>query len=289
MSDGVTLQGLRDLPPPQIIESLDYEVILAERRAFVESAFAAAGFDYTVGALETDPVMIVVQGEAYRETLVRARINDGGRANLVRYSTGADLDHLAGWYDVTRLVDETDERLRERLALAIAGRSPGGTEERYKAIAMGVSLQVDEVAIYQVDGGPQIELAVLAIDNGGTPDQALLDAVEAKVTAKDVLLVNDTIIVVSAIKTTVDVTAQIWLLPGASDAIITESEARLRAAWAVSGQIGFDLNPSWISAVLFVDGVSRVVLTAPAAPVIAKPNEAIALETVTIQMMGRSR
>lgn len=289
MSDGVTLSGLRDLPPPQIIETLDYEAIFAALRALAEFSFETYGIDYTVGALETDPVVIVLQAAANRELLLRARINDGARANLVRYSTGADLDDLAGWYDVTRLADEKDERLRERLALAIAGRSPGGTEERYKAIAMGVSTNVDEVAIYQVDGGPQIELAVLSVDNGGTPTQALLDAVAAAVNAADVILVNDTISVVSAIKTYVDVTVQIWLLPGATDAIVTESEARLRAAWAKSGQIGFDLNPSWITRTLFVDGVSRVMVSSPDAPVVAKPNEAIAIQTVTIEFAGRSR
>lgn len=289
MSDGVTLSGLRDLPPPEIIESLDYEAILAERRALVESAFAAAGFDYAVGALETDPVMIVLQGEAYREVLMRGRVNDGARADLIRYAVGSDLDHKAWAYDVSRLPDETDAALRARIALAIAGRSAGGPEERYRAVAHKVSTNVDEVAIYQVDGGPLIELAVLATDNGGTPDQALLDAVAAAVNARDVLLVNDTISVVSAIKTNVDVTAQLWLLPGASDAIITESEARLRAAWAKAGQIGFDLNPSWISAVLFVEGVSRVVVSAPTAPMVAKPNEAIAIQNVTVTMMGRSR
>lgn len=289
MSDGVTFSGLRDLPPPEIIESLDYEAILAVLRTDAEARFAAVGIDYTVGALETDPVMIVLQAAAYREVLLRGRVNDAARANTVLFAVGADLDHHAGFYDVTRLPDETDAALRQRVALAIAGRSAGGPEERYRAVAHAVSTNVDEVAIYQVDGGPKIELAVLAVDNGGVPDQALLDAVEAAVTAKDVLLVSDTISVVSAVKIHVDVSVQIWLLPGASDAIIAESEARLRAAWAKSGQIGFDLNPSWIAAQLFVDGVSRVVVAAPSTPVVAQPNEAIAIQNVNVTMMGRSR
>lgn len=289
MSDGITLSGLRDLPPPEIIESLDYEAILAALRVDAEALFAAVGIDYTVGELETDPVMIVLQAAAYREVLLRGRVNDGARANTVLFAGGSDLDHLAGFYDVSRLPDETDAALRARVALAIAGRSAGGPEERYRAVAHKVSTNVDEVAIYKVDGGPQIELAVLSVDNGGTPDEALLDAVKVAVTARDVMLVNDTISVVSAIKTYVDVTVDIWLLPGASDAIIAESEARLRAAWAKTGQIGFDLNPSWISAVLFAEGVSRVVVTGPDAPMVAQPNEAIGLQTITVTMAGRSR
>ena len=289
MTDAITLPRLRDLPPPQIIETLDFETIYEALRAEAQALFDAASITYTVGALETDPVQIVLQASAYRELLLRARANDAARANLALYAGGGDLDHLAAFFDVVRLADETDAALRARLMLAIAGRSAGGPEERYRAVAHSASARVDEVAVYQVDGGPGIEIAVLATDNGGTPDQALLDAVAAAVTDPAVQLVNDAIAVVSAVKLYVDVAVDIWLLPGASDAIITESEDRLRDAWAVSGQIGFDLNPSWIAARLFVDGVSRVVVTAPAAPVVAKQHEAIALQNVTITFKGRSR
>src|SRR5690606_3005832 len=101
------------LPQPSIIETLDYEAVLAELVADVVARFVDAGVDYDVGNLATDPVKIILEACAYREILLRARINDAAKANLVPFSTGSDLDHLAAFYDVERLEGESDVALRE--------------------------------------------------------------------------------------------------------------------------------------------------------------------------------
>ena len=77
----------------------------------------------------------MLEAAAYRETLLRARVNDAARANLLSFAATTDLDHLAGFYDVVRLDGETDAALRERVVLAIQGRSAAGPEERYAAVA----------------------------------------------------------------------------------------------------------------------------------------------------------
>jgi phage-related baseplate assembly protein len=289
MSDAISLATIKGLPAPEIIETLDYEVIYEALRADAQARFDAAGITYTVGELDTDPVQIVLQASASRELLLRARANDVARADLIAFSWRSNLDHIAAKFDVVRLPDETDEGLRGRTALAIAGRSPGGTEERYRAVARAADVRVAETAIYQVDGGPQLELAVLATDNNGVPDQTLLDAVEAAVTAKDVLLVGDAIRVVSAVKVEVDVSVDVWLLPTGDAALLDRMESLLMEAWTSEGGIGFDLNPSWITSRLHLAGVSRVVPTNPAAPVVAAPNHAIAIQSVTVTFKGRQR
>ena len=50
----------------------------------------------------------MLETAAARETLLRARINDAAKANLVAFAGGGDLDHLAGFYDVVRLGGEAD-------------------------------------------------------------------------------------------------------------------------------------------------------------------------------------
>lgn len=289
MSDGITLAAIEALPAPEIIEALDYEAILTDLIAAAHARFDDAGVPYTVGGLETDPVVIALQVAAFREMTLRARANDVARANLQAFARVSDLDHLASLYDVLRMPDETDDALRGRLAVAISGRSAGGPQERYRAVARGADVRVAETAIYQVDGGPQLELAVLATDNNGVPDQPLLDAVEAAVTAPGVLLVNDTIRVVSAVKTFVDVTVDAWMLPTGNAAVLTGLGAQLQAAWETEGGIGRDLNPSWINGRLFVGGVARLTITSPAAPIVAAPNEAISIQSVTISDRGVER
>ncbi|MEM1284952.1 MAG: baseplate J/gp47 family protein [Pseudomonadota bacterium] len=289
MSDGVTLAAIEALPPPEIIEPLDHATIYEEMRSEVQPLFDAAGMDYTVGSLETDPAQIILQALATRELNLRARINDGARANTMAFARGSDLDHKASDYDVLRMEGESDERLRLRTALAIAGRSAAGPEERYEAIAMSASIRVDEVKAYRVDGGPQLEIAVLATDNGGVPDQLLLDAVAAMVTDPNVLGINDTIRVVSAVKTFVDVTVDAWLLPGADATRLDALRDQLIAAWETEGGIGRDLAPSWINARLFVDGVARLTITGPVAPVVAAANEAISIQSVSITYRGVER
>ncbi|MEM1410490.1 MAG: baseplate J/gp47 family protein [Pseudomonadota bacterium] len=289
MSDGVTLAAIQALPAPEIIETLEYEAILAELVAATDARFGDAGVPYTVSGLETDPVMIALQVAAYRELGLRARANDVARADLLAFARGSDLDHKASNYDVLRMSGESDERLRLRTALAIKGRSAAGPEERYEAIAMSASMRVDEVKAYRVDGGPQLEVAVLATDNGGVPDQVLLDAVAAKVTDPNVLGINDTIRVVSAVKTFVDVTVEAWLLPGGDATGFDALGDQLAAAWEAEGGIGRDLNPSWINARLFVGGVARLTVVSPDGPVPAAPNEAISIQSVSIVDRGVER
>lgn len=277
------------LPAPAIIEGLSFEAILDALVDDVTARFVAAGVDYDVGNLETDPVKIILEAAAYREVLLRARVNDAARANLVAFAIGSDLDHLAGFYDVTRLLNETDAALRSRVVLAIQGRSPAGPEERYMAVARAADVRVREVRVYRVDDGPKLRVALLSSDDGGVPDAPMLAAVTAAVNAPAVRVVSDMIEVVAATQATANVAAQIWLLPDTPIAVFDGLEAVLRTAWAAEAGIGFDLNPSWIASRLHVAGVSRVNVTAPAAPVVVDDNNAVALGTVTLTMMGRSR
>lgn len=50
-----------------------------------------------------DLEMLIINAFAYRETLLRASINDVGRLNLVSFSRGAALEYLGGLVGVTRL------------------------------------------------------------------------------------------------------------------------------------------------------------------------------------------
>lgn len=275
------------LPPPAIIEVLDFEAVLAALVADLKVRFAAAGIDYDVGNLETDPAKIILEAAAYRETLLRARINDAAKANLVYYSLGSDLDHLAAFYDVTRLAGETDDALRARVILTIQARSPGGSSYWYAAAAKRSDVRIRDVSVYREAAQPVIHVAVLSAEAGGVPDQAMLDSVTAQVTSDQVRLVNDTIVVEPAVQQVVDVVAMITLLPDAPSTVFDGLEQSLRSAFNAETGIGFNLTLSWLISRLMVPGVQRVVISAPETDIVPSDNGAIALGTVTLTLAGR--
>ena len=112
---------LSKLPAPDVIETLDFETLLTN---YIND-FVARNPNYAT-LLESDPAIILMQVVAYREMLLRARINEAAKANMLAYATKGDLDNLAAFFGVERLEDETDERLRKRTQLALEGFSTAG-------------------------------------------------------------------------------------------------------------------------------------------------------------------
>lgn len=271
------------LPPPAIVEELDFEAIRAALIAEYKVRYPA----FDVEALESDPVMALLEVAAYRELVLRARINDSARANLLAFAKGGDLDQLGAFYDVTRLSGEADARFRERVILAIIGRSTGGTRERYKFIAMSVDVSIADVVVWNNGIDPFVRVSVLNSLNNGVPYPEQLASVEAALTAVGVQMVNDRFIIDGAVKTTVNVVADVWMLPNAPQATLGGLEQALRLAWEDEGGLGRDLNLSWITARLMRPGVARVAVTAPAAGTVAQFFEAIALGTITLVDKGR--
>ncbi|ELT51019.1 baseplate J/gp47 family protein [Brucella intermedia] len=284
---------LTALPPPDVIETLDYEAILALHIATFKQLWTVARQKdptlpaYDVEILETDPVKIVLEATAYMELLLRARINDAARANLIAFALGGDLDQLAAFYDVIRLEGETDAAFRSRVVLAIQARSPAGGAYWYAAAARRASVRIRDVAVYREEFWPIIHIAILSHDNGGIPDQAMLDAVRAIVTSDEVRPLNDTVIVEAAVSAGTDIEANIWLLPSAPSTVMDSLEPALRKAWNEETGIGFDLIPSWIEARLHLPGVQRVQVLKPAQAVIVPPGTAIALGEIKLNFKGR--
>lgn len=289
--------NLSTLPLPQAIEELDYEAIVARQKQTFQNLWEAvrlanpdAGLpEYDVQMLETDPAMIIIQENSYRELLERARINSAVRSNLLAYSVGGDLVNLAADHGVAKLPGEQDEALRERIVLADQGRSTAGPEEWYKLHVREVDADIRDVAVYRPGTGPELEIAILTTSGGGTPGAPLLAAVLAAVSAGDVRSMNDVVSVISAVKSTVNVSAGVWLLPDTPMAVFDGLEAGLRASAASEGGIGFDLNTSWITARLMPAGVAKVDLTSPATDVVKDKFSAAVLGTITLTYMGRRR
>lgn len=93
-----TAIDLSQLPAPTIVESLDFESILATMLADLQAR------EPTFTALvESDPAYKILEVCAYRELLIRQRVNDAARGVMLAYATGADLDQIGALFNVKRL------------------------------------------------------------------------------------------------------------------------------------------------------------------------------------------
>lgn len=275
---------ISSLAPPQVIQTVDYEALVTLMRDDL-----VARFPSIVGVvdLESEPARKLIEVFAYREVQLRARVNDAARANLLAFAINADLDHLAAFYDVVRMAGETDDRLRERVVLAIRGRSTGGTEPRYRFVALSSNVRVADAVVWREGTSPLVRCAVYATDNNGVPDAALLSSVTASLNDPSVRMVNDTISVSAAVQKVQNITAALTLLPDTAESSLPDIAAALKADWLAERRLGFDLTLSWITAKLMRAGVHSVSISQPTQTVVAQPSEAIAIGTVTLTVAGR--
>lgn len=96
---------LSQLPAPQIVDVPDFETLLAERKAEFVALHPKDEQEAVIRTLEleSEPVTKLLQENAYRELLLRQRINEAAQAVMVAYAMGSDLDQLAANYNVKRL------------------------------------------------------------------------------------------------------------------------------------------------------------------------------------------
>ncbi|MDZ4377998.1 MAG: baseplate J/gp47 family protein [Xanthomonadaceae bacterium] len=281
------------LPPPAVVEPLDFESILAAAKSDALAVFPELA---DVLALESDPVTKLLQVFVYRELLLRARINDSARAVMLASATGSDLDQLAALFGVARLMLdpgdpaatppvaptlETDADLRRRTQLAPEGFSVAGPEGAYIFHALSVADVLDASVTSPAPG--EVLVSVLSRTGDGTAGPDLVLAVAAALTATDVRPLTDQVTVQSAQIVPYAVTATLWTLPG-PDAAVVLATAQLRVQSLVEStrRLGRDIARSALIAALHVDGVQRVDLTEPAADIVMSAKQAGAASAVTI-------
>lgn len=99
---------LSRLPPPDAIEALDFETMLAAfKTRFLAYWDAQRVIDPTLPAyntieLESDPAAIVGQAWSYVRLMDRARVNDGIKALLGPLATGSNLENLVASRNIER-------------------------------------------------------------------------------------------------------------------------------------------------------------------------------------------
>lgn len=200
-----------NLAKPDMIETLDYETILNNRKQALIARFDGKEQDNirTILARESEPLTKFIEENAYRELILRNRINAAARACLLAYATGADLDHLAANFDMQRLITtaatddrpavyESDEVFRARVQRAFDRLSVAGPEAAYKYHCLSADGRVADVAV--ISPSPAVvNIAILQSDSQtGEASDELVNIVSQAVNAEHVRPIADRVSVQSA-------------------------------------------------------------------------------------------
>ena len=247
-------KDLSALPSPDVLEVLDYEALLAERKAMyngltpllldsegqptVQPATLVkteretfwkipvsdeAGLFYL--DLESDPTTRHLQQDAYVEMWYRNRVNQAALSVMPAFARGADLEH--NWLSI--MIGG-----RKELTAAI-GTEPAVMESD-DSLLRRMLLGIEGLAIGGSEGwylsnalnasalvkdayivSPsecEIEITILSHDGSGIASQALLDEVYAYIMARSTRVMGDRITVKSATVIEYSVQADLHFYPG---------------------------------------------------------------------------
>jgi len=90
---------LKKIPSPELLENLDYKKLLKK----LENTFKECLDDQEIKLLESDNYKALLEVLAYRELILRARINEAIKSMLLPYATANDLDNVVALYGIQRL------------------------------------------------------------------------------------------------------------------------------------------------------------------------------------------
>lgn len=249
---------------PFTLSTVSYEAILSARMESLKARLAARGVDYDVGTLETDPLGILEQEDAYREFLAHTALNDSALGLTVAYATGSQLDHIAATYyadlGLRRLDGESDERFRARIALAAEARSPG-TLGGYEFQALSASLDVrDAVALNYASGILKPgQISVVVAGAPGADMAPIVAAVREVVLDRETKAASDDVRVLAATVTSYDVAGTLKIKRGPdSSLVVAEAVARVQAYAASRRKVGAVVRGNGLTAALMAPTVDDV-------------------------------
>lgn len=306
-------KDLSQLPAPDVLESLDYETLLADRSAALNGLYPLviedgqpvvkeaeliqtetetywkvpvdenAGLYYV--DLDSDPATRLLQADVYREMLLRNRVNKAALSTMIAYASGSDLDNLAANQGVERLtvsaatdtsdaVLESDTALRKRVLLAAEGLAAGGSNGWYLLNTLSADGLVKDAYVYS-PSPCVIEITILSHEGNGAASDELVQTVSDYVNGQYMRVMGDQVTVKSAEIVHYALQADVYFYPGASNQTVIDT---INEKWseyrAQSERISHIIAQSAVDAVLHQAGVYRALVTQPSLPIVVTRDQA---------------
>ncbi|MGO4746837.1 baseplate assembly protein [Serratia quinivorans] len=279
------------LPAPTVVEPLDYESLLATRKATLISLYPEEQREAIARTLtlDSEPIVKLLQENAYRELVLRQRINEAAQAVMLGYAGGGDLDQLGGNFQVERLVVqqpddtaippvaaimESDSDFRVRIQQAFEGLSVAGSSGSYEYHGRSADGRVADVSATSPSPA-NVLISVLSREGDGTASAELVAIVDKALNDEDVRPVADRVSVRSATIVNYSIDAVLYLYPGPeAEPIRRAAEAKLKSYISAQHRLGRDIRLSAIYAALHAEGVQRVELKSPQADIVLDKTQA---------------
>lgn len=281
---------LTRLPRPQVIEALGFDTIKARILAEFQSRYGA--FDALV---ESDPAMKLIEVFAYRELLMRQNFNERAVSMLLPFATGADLENLAAYFGVSRLVVtpaigptpavmEDDTSLLRRVQLAPDSYSVAGPESAYVFHALTADGSIADASAVMSEPG-HVLVSLLSASGGGAANVDQIAAVEAVLNHDEVRPLTDHVTVQSAEIVGYAIHARLRIAYG-PDTLLVSSTARaaLDDYLASRRKLGRLVSYSGHAGALQVAGVETLELISPAADIPISRTQAAHATSITIEV-----
>jgi phage-related baseplate assembly protein len=291
-----TAIDLSRVPAPQIVETLSAEQILAEMLTDLLDRYPEFS-----ALVESDPAIKLLEVAAFRELLLRQRINEAAKAVMLPYALDTDLDNLGALFGVERLITdpgdptamppvpptyEKDPEFRYRIQLSLEGLSTAGPEGAYIYHSLSASgLVLDASAISPNPG--EVLVTVLSRTGNGVATPELQATVYAAINAESVRPLTDYVQVQSAVITEYAIEATLYFYAGPDrEVVLANALAAAEAYAAAQHRLGRDVTLSGLYAALHQPGVQRVELTSPTASIVVGRNGATYCTGITLHDGG---
>lgn len=290
---------LSQIPAPDILESLDFETLLAERKAELLEAIPEdqRAAIQPVLSIESEPLNKWLQVSTYRELLLRQRINDAARAVMLAHAVDADLDNLGANWGVVRLVVtpadenalppvaavmESNADFRRRILLRLEAFTTAGSDAAYQYHALSASGQVRDVSVDSPTPG-YVVVYVLSREGDGTAGEEVLALVRAALSSLTIRPLTDNVSVLSASVVHYTVDAEIIVDRGSDAEVVHQAALEATQAYADSvHRLDADPSISGNYRALHQPGVLRAVLLTPTSDIMMSVGQAAYCTGITI-------
>lgn len=291
---------LTRLPAPKVIEELDFETIF-ERKKNALLELVPSSVRETIAAtlsLESEPLTIDLQQQAYQEMILRQRINQATASTLLAFAQGSDLDHLAAAKGIARkmvrsadpdalppieALYETDDDLRRRVQLYPEKLAAAGPRAAYEAHALDAHPKIiDARAIREVAG--TVCVFIKAAD--GVPSEEILQAAQDYLSAETRRPLCDTVKVKAGRPKAVRIAARIKYESGPDLTLVKNKQLDdLKKMLEKNSRLGASVALSKIIGALDTDGVKKIEMASPLEDINCSDGEYIEISEISLENM----
>ncbi len=321
---------LPDLPIPDVIEFLDYEDILSEIKEqfnalqpnlidqngrpivlsaeYTETAnekYWKIPVDVMAGLyyldLESDPATRLLEIVAYRELMLRQRVNNAALAVMPSFTTGYDQDALYEIWGLKRLlieeeddqdpinhppIYESDEAFRRRYALALDQFTTAGSEHSYIYHGLSADGLVKDIAA-NAPNGAEVVITVLSHLSNGDPTVDLLQTVYDYLSDKKKRPIADDLTVQPAEIIEYQINVALFFNYGPSpEPVLNKIKQNLQQYIVEQHRLGFDIEQTALAAQCHLSGVHHVIFDMDL-PIKCNPSQAAYCTDINVTFGGR--